>query len=318
MHVLVIGGTGFVGRHVVRRLVDGGHTVALFHRLENTADEDAVAHIRGDRRDLLAFDSEFRHFAPDVVLDTIAYSERDAESLMKVFRGVARRAVVLSSQDVYAAYGRFRRDEPGAPDPAPYDEEAGLRTRAYPYRALAKGPNVELNAELFYWYDKLLVERAALGDSELPGTVLRLPAVYGPGDSHHRIREYLKHMDDPHSSVPLDPRKAEWRWTRGYVENVAAAITLAVTDARATNGVYNVGEEPARTETEWIRSIGEAAGWFGRIVPAVDTPSTHETEQYDFRHDLVADTRRIRAELGYQEPVPFAEGLRRTVTWERG
>ena len=40
-------------------------------------------------------------------------------------------------------------------------------------------------------------------------------------------------------------------------------------------------------------------------------------EPYDFAHDLAADTLRIREELEYREPVGRADGLRRTVAWER-
>ena len=40
-------------------------------------------------------------------------------------------------------------------------------------------------------------------------------------------------------------------------------------------------------------------------------------EPYDFTHDLAADTRRIRRELGYRERVGTAEGLKRAVAWER-
>ena len=59
--------------------------------------------------------------------------------------------------------------------------------------------------------------------ADLPATVLRLPAVYGPGDTQHRLRAYLRQMDDGRPSIPLPDGQADWRWTRGYVENVASS-----------------------------------------------------------------------------------------------
>ncbi len=110
-------------------------------------------------------------------------------------------------------------------------------------------------------YDKIAVERVVLANADLPGTVLRLPMVYGPGDSQHRLFEYLKRMDDNRPTIPVDEGLASWRWTRGYVENVAAAVALAATNPRATGRVYNVGEDKGRSTIEWIEEIGGAAGW---------------------------------------------------------
>jgi hypothetical protein len=111
------------------------------------------------------------------------------------------------------------------------------------------------------------VERAVLGEPSLPGTVLRLPMVHGPGDYQHRLYPYLKRVDDGRPAVLLDEAMAGWRCTRGYVGDVAAAIALAATDPRAAGRVYYVGEAAALTEAEWVRAVGEAAGWTGEVVP---------------------------------------------------
>lgn len=307
MRVLVIGGTGFVGAPVVRRLLEDGHAVAAFHRGESSGGAETI---RGDRRDLRSSREAFRRFAPDVVLDTIAYTEEEGRTLAEEFLGIARRLVVLSSQDVYAAYGRLLRLETGKPGGA-FSEEAPLRNSRYPYRAMAK------QGEMAYDYDKILVEGAVLGVADLPPTILRLPKVYGPGDPQRRLRPYLSRMSDADSEISIDRAKASWRWTRGYVEDVADAIALAATDARAEGRVYNIGEEDAWTEAEWVRAIGAASGWKGKVraVSREELPA-ELSEPYDFAHDLAADTRRIRAELDYRERIGRAEGVRRAAAWE--
>ena len=311
MRVVVIGGTNFIGPHVVRRLVDGGHEVTVFHRGRTEAElPEGVRRVEGDRRMLEEHADELRRLAPEVVLDMIPMNERDAREAIGVFRGVAGRVVAISSGDVYRAFDITRGLHPGPPDPVPLDEEAPLRDRLYPYER----PGIEE-------YEKILVERAVIGDPHMPGTVLRLPMVYGPGDDMNRFFPYLKRMDDGRPAVLLDEGMARWRWTRGYVEDVAAAVTLAVTDGRAAGRVYNVGEADAPTEAEWVEEIGRAVGWGGRVVglPNGDLPPhlAREYEGANFGQDWVVDTSRIRRELGFEESVPREEALRRTVAWER-
>ena len=165
-------------------------------------------------------------------------------------------------------------------------------------------------------YDKIPVEEVVMGDHALPGTVLRLPAVYGPGD--HRAFDYLKRMQDGRRVILLEEGHSGWRWTRGYVDNIGAGIALAVTDDRAANHIYNVGEPDALTEAEWARSIGIAAGWQGEIValPKDEMPQ-HLAAPYNFEHHLSASTGRIRKELGYVEHVRRDEAMKATVNWER-
>jgi nucleoside-diphosphate-sugar epimerase len=318
MRVLVIGGTRFIGPFVVTRLCDLGHEVLVFHRGQTGAGlPQRVEHLLGERQHLAGFGAAFKRFAPQVVLDMIPMGEQDARTVMDTLRGLARRVVAVSSQDVYRAYGRLTGHESGAVDPVPLAEDAPLRHKLYPYR----GESPRERDDPQRWlddYDKILVERVVLADPHLPGTVLRLPMVYGPGDRQHRLFEYLKRMDDGRPAILLDEGLAKWRWTRGYVENVAAAIALAVVDARASGRIYNVGESEALTTVGWVREIGRVAGWLGKvvIVPAYRLPA-HLAPNVNTDQHLVADTTCIRRELGYDESVPRDEALRRALAWER-
>jgi nucleoside-diphosphate-sugar epimerase len=101
---------------------------------------------------------------------------------------------------------------------------------------------------IFSWvdehYDKIAVEEAILNSTEISGTVLRLPMVYGPGDPLHRFFPLLKRFDDGRSSILLADDLAAWRGPRGYVENIAHAIALAATSNQVAGRVYNVCQEP--------------------------------------------------------------------------
>ncbi len=125
-------------------------------------------------------------------------------------------------------------------------------------------------------------------------------------------------MDDQRPAILLDEHMAQWRWTRGYVENVAAAIVLAIANERAAGRIYNVGEAHALPMIEWVRAIAHVADWHGEIItlPADRVPP-HLVPDIDLNQDLLIDTTRIREELGYHEPVSVDETLRRAVAWER-
>jgi len=312
MNVLIIGGTRFIGPRVARRLVEDGHIVTLFYRGYTEFNIRAtVNHIYGDRRALSSFTSAFKKASPDVVLDMICYNKREASDLMETFRGIAKRVVVAGSMDVYKAYGCLLGLESGAFDPTSLTEDSPLRESRFPYRSQAANPG-----DMVYDYDKIPVEQVVMNDTKLAGTVVRLPAVYGPGD--HRAFEYLKRMTDDRRAILLEEKHARWRWTRGYVENVASAIALAVIDDRATGRVYNIGESGALTESEWIECIGRAAGWHGEVVTlSKELMPEHLGVPYNFDYHLRADTSLIRNELGYSEQVSLDEAMRETVAWER-
>jgi len=314
LRILIIGGTGFSGPYVTHRLSELGYEIALFHRGQTQANlPPSVKHIPGDRRRLTNFADELKRFAPQIVLDMIPATEQDARRVMGLFRGIAQRVVALSSQDVYRAYGKLIHIESGSVETVPLTEEAPLRRKLYPYRGQAQRPD-----DRTYHYEKILVERVFMSDPELPGTVLRLPMVYGPRDPQHRLFEYLKRMDDGRPAILLEEGLANWRWTRGYVENVAVAITLAVTNEQAAGRIYNVGEAKALSIAEWVRKIGRAAGWKGNVVIAPEGRlPVHLTADINTNQHLVVDTTRIRKELGYDEVVSQAEALRQTIAWER-
>jgi nucleoside-diphosphate-sugar epimerase len=319
MKALLIGGSGFIGPFVARGLLREGHEVAVFHRGQAAPElPPGALRILGDRNQLAAHAAEISRWAPEVVVDLILSSGRQADALMDLFRGATGRVVALSSQDVYRAFGILLGLEPGPPQPVPLTEESELRTRLHPY-----GPEQTRRMQaVFSWldedYDKIPVERAVLGDPRLPGTVLRLPMIYGPGDPLHRFFPLLARMDGGRPAILLQEEAARLHPPRGYVENVAAAIVLAATAPAAAGHVYNVVEPYGFSELDWAREISAAAGWSGQVLalPRERTPP-HLQVPFAADQDWPVSGERIRRELGFVEPVPLPEALRRTIDWER-
>jgi len=200
----------------------------------------------------------------------------------------------------------------------PITEESEVRTQLHPYNV----DHLRMARGAFPWitddYDKIPVERTVLNDSALPGTVLRLPMVYGPGDPLHRFYPTLKRIDDARPAILLEESFARLRPPRGYVEDVAAGIVLAALSDRTAGKIYNIASDRQFNELEWTQRIGRAAGWKGQIIalPKDQTPP-HLISPLNTGQDWLVSSARIREELGYAEPTPLEIGLQRTIAWER-
>jgi nucleoside-diphosphate-sugar epimerase len=295
VRILIVGGTKFMGPHVVRQLAALGHDVTLFHRGEHELDLPA-RHVHGDRLKLP------NDLEADLVIDMCCMSEAQAVAARECFDGV--RYVVLSSGDVYRNYdGLQRRLGDADPDPAPLAEDAPLREQLYPYRHKA--------AQLGDWvkeYDKILVERTLAGPRT---TILRMPAVYGPHDEQRRFYDWIDAMHRGDDCIVLDGAMSRWRWTRGFVDNMADAVVHAALDERAAGRTYNVGDLDAPAEETWLRMLASVMSWKGRVEHGAVGPPL------DFRFHLETDTRRIRHELGWREHISRGEALARTAEWQR-
>ncbi|HTV40486.1 MAG TPA: NAD-dependent epimerase/dehydratase family protein [Candidatus Sulfotelmatobacter sp.] len=317
MNVLIIGGTRFIGPYVVRRLLYLGHNVMVFSRNQSLQSLlDRIWHIWGDRDAIHSFRPEFKKWAPDVVLDMCAYTEAQAQQTIAALKDICPRIVVVSSMDVYRGWDRFFvKAGSSALERTPFTEDAPLRETFYPRRAAAKDPS-----DPEFDYEKILVERTMSNCPGLACTILRLPAVYGPGDYRRRLFDMVKRMDDKRPFILMEPAQASWMWTWGYVEDVAHAIALAVVDVRSKNQVYNVGEKLPLTQEEWVLRVARVTGWRGRIILLdADQMPGHlkDSNQRDFTQHLTLDTTKIRRDLGFNEQVPFEQGLIKTIEWTR-
>ena len=317
MRMLVIGGNGFIGTPLVRELLEGGHDVGILHRSGDGSSNPRAAYIQGDRDRLQECEGEIRRFAPEIIIDMILSSGGQAQQLIALAGSLNARVVAISSMDVYRAWGVLLGTEPGGLEPMPITEDSPVRTarRIYPPEL------VKIMKSTFTWlnedYDKIAVERAVVR-SGTGASVVRLPMVYGPGDPLHRLHGVLRRIRDGRPAIILPDDYAAWRGPRGYVENAAHAVALASTLERASGRILHVCEEPCLTELEWEKKIAEQTGWRGTfVVLPRDRAPKHLLMPGNASQHVVADSERIRRELGYEERVTTDAAIRRTIAWEQ-
>ncbi|MDJ0652673.1 MAG: SDR family oxidoreductase [Xanthomonadales bacterium] len=165
LNILILGGTGFIGPHMVRRARERGHTVTLFNRGRTNTDLfPDVETLVGDRDSQLQA-LEGRKW--DAVIDNSGYVPRHVRESAGLLSEAARQYLFISS---ISAYGNF--EQPGI------DEDYVLGTM--------EDESVEQVTGATYGPMKALCEKAA--EEAFPGraTIVRPGYIVGPRDSTDR------------------------------------------------------------------------------------------------------------------------------------
>jgi nucleoside-diphosphate-sugar epimerase len=293
MKLLVLGGSRFIGRALVRQARAEGHQVVVFNR--GKTDPEGTD-ITGDRRNLEASQLALRAVEADAVVDCIAYSEEDGRQLVSVFGDT--RMVVLSSADCFAGFRRVVLGED--PGELPMRDHSALCTERHYWRGSAHHADD---------YDKNLMTAVV---APAGATVLRLPMVYGPGDHQvaYRHGTILHHLLAGRSRYVEGAVSLSTIWTYGYIENMVAAILHAVGHADPGE-VYNLAEPSVRTRRRWVELYAAASGRPLEVVAVCD----EKLEGSRIAAHLLVDGGRYRRDTGFVEPVPLLDGIARTWAW---
>ncbi|MEF8773041.1 NAD-dependent epimerase/dehydratase family protein, partial [Halodesulfurarchaeum sp.] len=226
---LVIGGTRFIGRHLVRDLVDHGYEVTLLNRGRHDnpfAEAPRVEQVSGDRTDEAVIDQVAASVDPAYVFDVIAYHPRAVAHATRVFSDVEA-YVYVSSGAAYAEESIPKREDETpirdcTPDQATDDTNATYGNRK------AEG-------------DREVARAAERGVNAMS---VRPPIVYGPHDYTERL-DYWLHRVAAYDRIVV-PGDGTNLWQRAYVEDVASAMRVIAEEGRPGEW-YNVGDRNAVT-----------------------------------------------------------------------
>ena len=295
MRVLVTGGAGFIGSHVVDRLLDDGHEARVFDVLNSDDRREHCEIVVGDLLDPAALRAAAEgceaviHLAAAADVGLVAKDPSGAEALnargtlnvLEAARATGARVIYASTIWVYSDVVATEVDE---------DTPFGLPSHLYTATKIA--------GEMYCRsYEKLY---------GVETTILRLGIPYGP-----RAR--------PAAVLPIFVNKAlagepltiagDGMQTRRfvYVEDLADGVVRALAP-EAAGRIYNlVGAEDTS-----VRGIAEAVR---DAVGEVEITYT-EGRSGDFAGASVSGER-AASELGWRAQTPYAEGVRRYVAWHR-
>jgi UDP-glucose 4-epimerase len=307
LRCLVTGGAGFIGSHVVHRLVALGHDVRVVDDF-STGDEANLAGLDGDiellRGDLCE---------PDVCRDAAA-------GIDVVFHLAALPSVPRSLKDPWASH---HANVNGTVRLLEACRAAKVRRIVYSSSSsvygdtavLPKTESLEPRPRSPYAASKLAGEQYVLAFARaglIEGVALRYFNVFGPRQSSHSayaavIPAFMLAALEPHEATLFGDGTQTRDFT--YVDNVVDANVLAATAPRETvsGSAVNVG---AGTRTPLLGLIELVSGVTGRRLAYRRLPA----REGDVR-DSLASLERAGRLLGYRPRVSLAQGLRRTWAW---
>lgn len=291
MRVLVIGGTRFIGRHVVSRLLEEGHEVYLFNRgrHQNPEKLPGVRVIVGDRQQPGELKERLARLQFDAAIDMVAYNAADINVAVDALLGKVRHYLFISTRSVYKE----------KQVPAPIRETDML----------------EDDPQMAYGYNKVQAERAlmeAWQSQGFPATVLRLPAVYGPYDYQAREWYFIRRFLDGRQAMLLP----DYGWgvnQREYAGNVADQLAFLLTKSESIGEIYNSGHRHFQNYRHLIHLAEEL---FGRSIRLFGLPK----EQIPWKVPLsepglyVLSTGKLEA-LGYRERYDLRSALQSTIEY---
>ena len=323
MRVLVTGGTGFVGSHLVRRLLARGHEVVSLDKGAGLFDDElraagarlitgSVTESEDVNRATENCELVYHLASPfgDILQPDAVYWDIEVNGTRNVLEAAAqhrvRRVVHCSTQGVHGIIER-----------PPGDENSPVTPRDYYCYSKAEG-------------ERVCQEFIAKG---MDVVIVRPTSVYGPGDTRGWLKLYrmvssgwfLMIGDGKTLNHPV------------YVENLVDVFELVADNPSAKGRIYLAGDEESVTLTQLVRGVGAALGsevrifrfpwyqvaWLGASVIEVVSkavgikPPVFRRRLSWFKTNRAFRIDRARDELGYHPRVPLSEGLARTAHWYR-
>lgn len=287
-NILVIGGTRFIGRLLVQRLLRAGHRVTIATRgYVPDPFGERIARIRVDRRNELAMRAVAKAGPFDIVYDQMCYSPLDAAIAVRTFAGQVGRYVMTSTVDAYRVLGVDAAEKRG-----PLAEDAlGIEAQAidagYPWHDPRRATEC-------YVSGKVQAEAYLVRDGSLPLVTPRLGHVLGgPEDFTGRLAHYVE-LARAGATLQYANDKAAVSFTTAH----AAADFLFWTGMQDFLGPVNAACDGALSASQLYARVGEVLETPVRTRRAASPVEPGRLSPFDLPGPMVLDMSRAKV-LGY-------------------
>jgi nucleoside-diphosphate-sugar epimerase len=285
-NILVIGGTRFIGRLLVQRLLHAGHRVTIATRgYAPDPFGERIQRIRADRRNELAMRALAKAGPFDIVYDQMCYSPLDAAIAVRTFAGQVGRYVMTSTIDAYRVLGF---------DAAGLLTEADLAVEAQPIDTQYPWHDPRRATEC-YVTGKVQAEAYLVRDGSLPLVTPRLAHVLGgPEDFTGRLAHYVE-LARAGATLAYSNDEAAVSFMTAH----AAADFLFWSGMQDFGGPVNAACDGALSASQLYERVGEVLDTPVRMRRAAAAAEAGRLSPFDLPGRMVLDTSRAKA-LGYR------------------
>lgn len=300
MNVLILGGTQFFGKEIVRLLSEAGHNVGVFTRGNLPVHHIAPhQHIQGDRENPEDLKRAAETERWDVVIDNIAYSAAHVRAALKAFSDVSH-YVLCSTVSVYRYI------------PSPYPQPMKEGGVSFDFQPSEEDLN---DVHWKYARGKLDAERECMKQRKVPWTILRPPVVYGPEDPTERGFWYLARMLTGGPLLLANGGVQSFRIISS-LDTATAFLQVVENRKKVLKKAYFIGQQEIITLKDFI---GESARAMGLMPDYLDVPADILGEMggpWAPMVNLVPDISAAKKDFGFQ-PTPFVDFIQSTALWFR-
>ena len=304
LQVLVIGGTQFVGREIVARLVKRGHAVTVLHRRDHHDLGPGIRNLQADRADLDRLGTLLRGERFEAVFD-LAYdwekrtTPEQVEAAARACGDGLQRYVFMSSIAAYGPGLDHSEDAPLVPEgsPNPYaSDKAGAEQRLFRMHA----------------------------EAGFPVTTFRPPFIHGPRQPFYREQFFWDRLLDGRAIILPDDGEAPSPWV--FAVDLAEACVRTLEVPAASGEAFNIGHAERTSQRDFVELLAAAAGVRPTLVPipraAIQAAGGQLVGDHLYFGEFL-DPPPHTAVLGKVTrllsltPTPFAEALRSGFAWYR-
>jgi nucleoside-diphosphate-sugar epimerase len=294
----VIGGTGDVGRAIVRSLLGDDWDVTLASK-ESSAppglEELPLVHLDRDEEGALSAANRY-----ELVVDVVPFEVAHADQVLALDVGAI---VAISSASVY------RDDDGRTLDEAQSEEDFPDFDGAIPETQ----PTVEAG-DATYSTKKAAIEQRLLENGRVPATIVRPCAIYGPGDRMAREWFFVKRAVDRRPYVLLTMRGANLFHTTASA-NVGELVRLIAAQPRS--GVFNCGDPDPPRVLDISRRVAAAVGqpWAEVLLPYAGGRGEIGQTPWSAPKPFLVDMSAAERELGYRPATTWSDSIDGQVAW---
>ncbi|MFD1685889.1 NAD-dependent epimerase/dehydratase family protein [Halobellus litoreus] len=270
--VLIIGGTRFIGRHLVDELARNKYDISIFTRgnRELFSGDKQIEHLEGDRTNTNALKRAKRTVSPDIVFDMVAYKPEHVRTATSIFSNV--------DSYVYVSSGYAYNQVPPVARTSTHDvplREGVTKLHSYPEDTaeISNASYGEKKAE----GDRIVFNAAK---NNVHAMSVRPMVVYGPYDHTERFAYWVNRVNN-YDRV-LVPGGGESLQHLAYVKDVARALRI-VAEQGEPGEAYNVADENTFSLAQGLAIISDNLNTDIELVAASERElSVHKLSASDF------------------------------------